>query len=102
MKASKCCPGLTAKVAYVYLIQLLKDKAVPVKKNILQFAFGILVLIAVSGILQRASAQNLTLRIVCYNIEDDITNQFFPTNTWTTPLPGLIFPYSGGTNTTGS
>jgi PKD repeat protein len=48
-----------------------------------------------------ASAQNLTLRIVCYNIEDDITNSTFHINP-TTPLPGLIFPYAGGSSTNGS
>jgi PKD repeat protein len=48
-----------------------------------------------------ASAQNLTLRIVCYNIEDDITNATFDINA-TTPLPGLIFPYAGGSSTNGS
>jgi PKD repeat protein len=40
-----------------------------------------------------ASAQNLTLRIVCYNIEADIDNA-------TAPLPGLIYPASGSTATT--
>lgn len=52
-----------------------------------------------------ASAQNLTLRIVCYNIEDDIANSDFgpPFSVdATTPLPGLISPYAGGTNTNGS
>jgi PKD repeat protein len=45
------------------------------------------------GFVTLASAQNLTLRVVCYNIEDDI-------NGATTPLPGLIFPSSGNTATT--
>jgi len=40
-----------------------------------------------------ASAQNLTLRMVCYNIAADI-------NGATTPLPGLIYPASGSTATT--
>ena len=40
-----------------------------------------------------ACAQNLTLRIVCYNIAADI-------NGATTPLPGLIYPASGSTATT--
>ncbi len=48
-----------------------------------------------------ASAQNLTLRIVCYNIEADITNSTFHINA-TAPLPGLIFPYAGGSSTNGS
>ncbi len=37
-----------------------------------------------------AGAQTRTLRIVCYNIEDDIAGA-------TTPLPGLIAP-PGNTN----
>jgi len=53
------------------------------------------------GFATLASAQNLTLRIVCYNIEDDITNSTFHINP-TTPLPGLIFPYAGGSSTNGS
>ncbi len=36
-----------------------------------------------------ASAKTVTIRIVCYNIEDDI-------NGATTPLPGLIAPSGGG------
>jgi PKD repeat protein len=58
----------------------------------------------VLGTASVASAQNLTLRIVCYNIEDDISNANFgppfSTNV-STPLPGLISPYAGGTNTNG-
>jgi PKD repeat protein len=46
-----------------------------------------------------ASAQNLTLRIVTYNIENDITNKTFPNLTGATPLPGLISPYYGGGST---
>ena len=45
------------------------------------------------GLAGLASAQNLTLRIGCYNIEDDISGA-------TTPLPGLIYPASGSTATT--
>ena len=41
-----------------------------------------------------ASAQSRTIRVVSYNIEDDISNA-------TTPLPGLIFPYSSGSTTNG-
>lgn len=48
-----------------------------------------------------ASAQNLNLRIVCYNIEDDITNSTFKIDP-TAPLPGLIYPYTGGSSTNGS
>jgi PKD repeat protein len=56
------------------------------------------------GFATLAPAQNLTLRVVCYNIEDDITNSTFKVDA-TTPLPGLIFPYnypySGGPTTNG-
>src|SRR5208282_1152353 len=45
------------------------------------------------GFASLASAQNLTLRIVCYNIEADIDNVV-------APLPGLIYPASGSTATT--
>src|SRR5579859_1997000 len=41
-----------------------------------------------------ASAQTRTIRVVSYNIEDDI-------NGATTPLPGLIAPSSGGSVTNG-
>jgi len=40
-----------------------------------------------------ASAQTRTLRIVTYNIQDDVGT--------TTPLPGLIAPFSGGSVTNG-
>jgi PKD repeat protein len=46
----------------------------------------------VSGFVTFASAQNLTLRIVCYNIEADIDGVV-------APLPGLIYPSSGSTAT---
>jgi PKD repeat protein len=52
------------------------------------------------GFATLASAQNLTLRIVCYNIEDDISNSTFNINA-TAPLPGLIYPYAGGSSTNG-
>jgi PKD repeat protein len=48
----------------------------------------------VCGFATLASAQNLTLRIVTYNIEDDISGA-------TTPLPGLINPSGGGSTTSG-
>ena len=51
-------------------------------------------LCVVCGFATLASAQNLTLRIVTYNIEDDI-------NGATTPLPGLINPSGGGSVTNG-
>jgi PKD repeat protein len=56
------------------------------------------------GIITAASAQNLTLRIACYNIEDDIASTIFgpPFSVdATTPLPGLISPYAGGSSTNG-
>src|ERR1019366_1350232 len=40
------------------------------------------------------SAQTRTIRVVTYNIEDDISGN-------TTPLPGLIAPSSGGSITNG-
>jgi len=46
------------------------------------------------GFATLASAQNLTLRIVCYNIEADINNVV-------APLPGLINPSGGGPTTSG-
>jgi len=46
------------------------------------------------GISTPASAQTRTIRVVSYNIEDDI-------NGATTPLPGLIAPSSGGSVTNG-
>jgi PKD repeat protein len=46
------------------------------------------------GFATLTSAQNLTLRIACYNIEDDIDGA-------TTPLPGLINPSGGGPTTSG-
>ena len=54
------------------------------------------------GLVTMASAQTQTrtIRVVCYNIEDDITNSTFKIDA-TTPLPGLIFPYSGGSTTSG-
>jgi len=45
----------------------------------------------VLGVLPVAAAQTWTLRIVCYNIEDDIDGA-------TTPLPGLIAPPSNTNN----
>jgi PKD repeat protein len=50
-------------------------------------------------------AQTLTLRIVTYNIEDDIANKTFGppfSISASTPLPGLISPYAGGSSTNGS
>lgn len=54
--------------------------------------------LAVGGFVSLASAQNLTLRVVTYNIEDDIgvTNAYVSTNSATTPLPGLIVPVPSG------
>src|ERR1700733_11568464 len=55
--------------------------------------FGGMALLAVCGLAAVASAQTKTIRIVSYNIEDDI-------NGATVPLPGLIAP-SGGSVTNG-
>src|ERR1035441_4700575 len=52
------------------------------------------VFLAAYGITAIASAQTRTIRVVTYNIEDDINNA-------TTPLPGLISPSSGGSVTNG-
>jgi PKD repeat protein len=46
------------------------------------------------GIAWVASAQTRTIRVVAYNIQDDISGA-------TTPLPGLITPSSGGSVTNG-
>jgi PKD repeat protein len=65
----------------------------------------IFALFLVLGMATFASAQTLTLRIACYNIEDDISNANFgpPFSVdATTPLPGLISPYAGGSNTNGA
>src|ERR1035441_5005142 len=51
-------------------------------------------LLATCSITAIASAQTRTIRVVTYNIEDDI-------NGATTPLPGLISPTSGGSGTNG-
>jgi len=61
---------------------------------------GGMALFLVCGLAPVASAQTRTFRVVCYNIEDDITNHSFKIDA-TTPLPGLIFPYSGGSTTNG-
>ena len=55
---------------------------------------GWVVFLAAYGITAIASAQTRTIRVVTYNIEDDISNA-------TTPLPGLISPSSGGSVTNG-
>ena len=52
------------------------------------------VILVVCGIPWIASAQTRTIRVVTYNIEDDI-------NGATTPLPGLIAPSTGGSVTNG-
>jgi PKD repeat protein len=54
---------------------------------------GCLAFFAACGITAVASAQTETLRIVTYNIEDDVGT--------TTPLPGLITPSGGGSVTNG-
>jgi hypothetical protein len=66
----------------------------------LRFLLGGMALVLACGLTPIASAQTRTIRVVCYNIEDDITNTTFKIDA-TTPLPGLIFPYSGGSTTSG-
>ncbi len=56
-----------------------------------------LVLLAVCWMVTPVSAQTRTLRIVTYNIEADVTNQFYPVSAGP-PLPGLIAPPSNTTN----
>jgi PKD repeat protein len=68
-------------------------------------AIGVFAFFVVSLVASTTLAQTLTLRIVTYNIEDDIASTIFgpPFSTdATTPLPGLISPYVGGTSTNGS
>jgi PKD repeat protein len=55
---------------------------------------GCLAILAASSTSLNASAQTRTIRVVTYNIEDDI-------NGATTPLPGLISPSGGGTTQQG-
>jgi hypothetical protein len=57
-------------------------------------------LVAACGLSPRAWAQTRTLRVVCCNIEADITNATFKIDA-TAPLPGLIYPYTGGSTTNG-
>jgi hypothetical protein len=54
----------------------------------LRILFGCTAIFAACGIAAVASARTQTLRVVCYNIEDDI-------NSATTPLSGLIAPSTG-------
>ena len=53
-------------------------------------AAGRLIFSVACGLAASVSAQKVTIRVVTYNIEDDI-------NGVTTPLPGLISPSGGGT-----
>jgi PKD repeat protein len=70
-------------------------KAVPLHLLSRRAAF-----LAVIGFATMVSAQTQRLRIVTYNIQDDVTQG---TITFTTPLAGLITPFSGtGTFTTSS
>lgn len=55
---------------------------------------GCLALFTALSIIPTVSAQTRTLRIVCYNIEDDTDGN-------TAPLPGLINPAAGGSVTNG-
>src|SRR5579871_6499639 len=65
-------------------------KSVPVYR----FFCGVILHAAVCCVAVIASVQAKTIRVVAYNIEDDINNA-------TTPLPGLIAPSSGGSVTNG-
>ncbi|MGD0058635.1 MAG: hypothetical protein ABSD58_04375 [Verrucomicrobiia bacterium] len=63
----------------------------------LRFMLGCATFFSACGIAAVASAQattNRTIRVVCYNIEADISGA-------TAPLPGLIAPSSGGSVTNG-
>src|SRR5271170_328444 len=64
-----------------------------VRRDAMRVFFGSVALLVVASITAGASAQTRTIRIVSYNIEDDI-------NGATVPLPGLIAP-SGGSVTNG-
>ena len=57
----------------------------PIKTVTIHFVLGCIVLGAVFHVSPAAAAQTRTLRVVTYNIEDDI-------NGATVPLPGLIAP----------
>jgi len=68
-------------------------------------ALGVFAFCVTSLLTSTVFAQTRTLRIVTYNIEDDIANSTFgpPYSTdATTPLPGLVSPYAGGSSTNGS
>jgi len=68
-------------------------------------ALGVFTFCAICLLTSTVFAQTRTLRIVTYNIEDDIASTVFgpPFSTdATTPLPGLVSPYAGGTSTNGS
>src|ERR1035437_3264975 len=64
------------------------------RKSLTCLLFGGMAFLVVGGISTVASAQTRTIRVVTYNIEDDISGA-------TTPLPGLIAPSSGGSVTNG-
>ncbi len=70
-------------------------KGIPIPKAVIfRFLAAWVALFMVCGFAVVASAQTKTIRVVSYNIEDDI-------NGATTPLPGLIAPSSGGSVTNG-
>ncbi len=69
-------------------------KTLPVKSLTIRGLLGLSVFLAACGISTVGLAQTRTIRVVTYNIEDDI-------NGATTPLPGLIAPSSGGSVTNG-
>jgi hypothetical protein len=68
-----------------------QQRSSPIKTVTIHFVLGCIALGAVFDVSPVAAAQIRTLRIVTYNIEDDI-------NGATTPLPGLIAPPANTTN----
>jgi PKD repeat protein len=73
---------------------MLVKRTFVVKTGTARVFLGYLAFLLACNIAAVTSAQTLTLRIVNYNIEDDIDGA-------TTPLPGLIAPSSGGSVTNG-
>src|ERR1017187_7782762 len=65
-----------------------------IKDVTMRFLLGSMAFLVACSIPSVTSAQTRTIRVVTYNIEDDI-------NGATTPLPGLITPSSGGSVTNG-
>ncbi len=70
------------------------EKTLFVNSGAIRGFLGGMAFLVVGGIAAAAFAQTRTIRVVTYNIEDDIDGA-------TTPLPGLIAPSSGGSVTNG-